>query len=548
MKKMKGILSTILVLSFSAILVGVGAKGNVDEADNNSSLLASDDSNKIVRNASTPAWNNPDDPEGYPSSQYGVYYSYHSYWSYGGVDDYWSSISNSMSIAFKCRDCWRYDDFSIFAINDGVTSSSSDITVNSDGTHTLTIQNAYRCVYQWVENFVYLGNGSPIAFYDSNKDGKYISRINFVKNSKLQVVSKYAFYNNSYLEEIDLSNCTNLTRIEDGAFENCVNLKKVILPDSVVSIGKNAFRGCTKLESSNNTQILNLKNVTYIGPNAFYGCSGTEFKTINLPSTLVTLGTQSFYNCENLEAITIPESVTQVGDATFYGCLHLTQARIYNKTLSAEEFSQCTSLASVTLNNEITVIPEKCFKNSTCTNLYRTIGADEENPDGNDTIQGFPLNLAIIKEEAFYGSSKEVLDVNNYRIQLYYNGNEVSDFSFEGEYQIKLSYIGNDLCDEPVKRYSINFNFTDMDKLYLSKIVVNGVLVDISKNQFSYYIIVDKDITEVSLELESVGEGIITVNGIEYTKGMKVSIGKESIKINVTDGSRTTGYELIIRE
>lgn len=58
MKKMKGILSTILVLSFSAILVGVGAKGNVDEADNNSSLLASDDSNKIVRNASTPAWNN----------------------------------------------------------------------------------------------------------------------------------------------------------------------------------------------------------------------------------------------------------------------------------------------------------------------------------------------------------------------------------------------------------------------------------------------------------------------------------------------------------
>ena len=403
MKKMKGILSTILVLSFSAILVGVGAKGNVDEADNNSSLLASDDSNKIVRNASTPAWNNPDDPEGYPSSQYGVYYNDHSYWSYGGVDDYWSNISNSMSIAFKCRDCRWYEDFSIFAINDGVTSSSSDITVNSDGTHTLTIQNAYRCYHQWVENFVYLGNGSPIAFYDSNKDGKYISRINFVKNSKLQVVSKYAFYNNSYLEEIDLSNCTNLTRIEDGAFENCVNLKKVILPDSVVSIGKNAFRGCTKLESSNNTQILNLEGVTYIGPNAFNGCSGTEFKTINLPSTLVTLGTQAFYNCENLEAITIPESVTQVGDATFYGCLHLTQARIYNKTLSAEEFSQCTSLASVTLNNEITVIPEKCFKNSTCTNLYRTIGADEENPDGNDTIQGFPLNLAIIKEEAFYG-------------------------------------------------------------------------------------------------------------------------------------------------
>ena len=92
MKKMKGFLSTILVLSLSTILVGFGAKGKMDEFDNNSSLLASDDSNKIVRSASTPAWNNPDDPEGYPSSQYGVYYNDDSYWSYGGVNDYWSII------------------------------------------------------------------------------------------------------------------------------------------------------------------------------------------------------------------------------------------------------------------------------------------------------------------------------------------------------------------------------------------------------------------------------------------------------------------------
>lgn len=152
------------------------------------------------------------------------------------------------------------------------------------------------------------------------------------------------------------------------------------------------------------------------------------------------------------------------------------------------------------------------------------------------------------KVNGIIGSVKETIDANDYKIQLYYNGNEVSDFSFEGEYQIKLSYTGSDLCDEPVKRYTINFNFTDMDKLYLNKIVVNGILVDIAKNQFSYYITVSEDTTEVSLELESVGEGIITVNGLEYSKDMKVIIGEESIKINVTDGVRTTGYELIIRK
>ena len=99
-RKMKGFFSTILLCSLMSFFVIGNAKNNESELNDNSDVLASNENEtKVVRNAPTvPAWNNPDDPEGYPSSQYSIYYNEHSYWSYGGVDDYWSNISNSMSI------------------------------------------------------------------------------------------------------------------------------------------------------------------------------------------------------------------------------------------------------------------------------------------------------------------------------------------------------------------------------------------------------------------------------------------------------------------
>lgn len=156
--------------------------------------------------------------------------------------------------------------------------------------------------------------------------------------------------------------------------------------------------------------------------------------------------------------------------------------------------------------------------------------------------KSFKINGIMNKE-------KEVLDEHEYKIELVYHGEIVSDFNYEGEYQIKLSYIGDNLCEEPFKAYNVTFNFTDMDKLYLNKIVVNDANIVIAKNQFVYYISLANDVNEISLELTSVGKSTIYVNGILYNNGMKIAVeNDQNITVIVTDGIKTMGYSLIIKK
>ena len=88
------------------------------------------------------------------------------------------------------------------------------------------------------------------------------------------------------------------------------NVKQVIIADGVTTIGKDAFKECTKLTS------INIPNsVTAIGYMAFYRCEA--LKSINIPNGVTIIGYQTFYNCNRLTSINIPNSVTTIGYLAF---------------------------------------------------------------------------------------------------------------------------------------------------------------------------------------------------------------------------------------
>ncbi len=81
------------------------------------------------------------------------------------------------------------------------------------------------------------------------------------------------------------------------AFRDNTNIKYVYIPDSVTSISRHAFHGCTSLE------LVRFGNIKVLGAYAFGNTAITE---IYLPDSLVAIEQSALASCDKLEEIRIP--------------------------------------------------------------------------------------------------------------------------------------------------------------------------------------------------------------------------------------------------
>ena len=93
------------------------------------------------------------------------------------------------------------------------------------------------------------------------------------------------------------------------------DIKRVIIGDSVTSIGNEAFRQCFSL-----TSVTIGNSVTTIGNSAFSGCN--SLTSVTIPNSVTTIGQSAFSDCSSLTSVTIPNSVTTISDNTFSGCIY----------------------------------------------------------------------------------------------------------------------------------------------------------------------------------------------------------------------------------
>ncbi|MBO4572739.1 MAG: leucine-rich repeat protein [Clostridia bacterium] len=87
------------------------------------------------------------------------------------------------------------------------------------------------------------------------------------------------------------------------------------IPASVTNVSAGAFKGNTSLTS---LVFEGTGTAVTIGDNAFYGCTALE--TVTLPEGLTTIGAFAFKNCTALTAVNIPSTVTTISKGAFFGC------------------------------------------------------------------------------------------------------------------------------------------------------------------------------------------------------------------------------------
>ena len=168
---------------------------------------------------------------------------------------------------------------------------------------------------------------------------------NLVIGNSVTSIGISAFDGCSGLTEV-IWNARNVQDFQDNSsrpFSGCDRLTDFVFGEEVEHIPDYL---CYQLTSLNTIVIPN--SVTSIGTNAFSFCSG--LKTVTIPNSVTSIGTNAFSFCSGLKTVTIPNSVTDIGDEAFYYCTGLKTVTIGNsvKSIGDKAFYHCSSLEHVT--------------------------------------------------------------------------------------------------------------------------------------------------------------------------------------------------------
>ena len=205
------------------------------------------------------------------------------------------------------------------------------------------------CVFSPMDNIIFADTNVKaicVANWDTNGDGE----LSYAEAAAVTDLGQVFRGNTEITSFEELRDFVGLNSIGDYEFFNCHGLTSIEIPNSVISIGIGAFRNCSSMarmvvesgntvydsrgncnsiiKTSTNELVAGCKttvipdSVTSIGNDAFYFCSGLT--SIEIPNTVISIGSLAFEGCTGLTSIEIPNSVTSIERGAFWGCSNLT--------------------------------------------------------------------------------------------------------------------------------------------------------------------------------------------------------------------------------
>ena len=190
-----------------------------------------------------------------------------------------------------------------------------------------------------------------------------------------------------------------VTSVGNYAFSYLGGITSVSLPDSLVSIGKWAFTGCSITEIRIPDSVMEIKE------SAFALCE--ELESITLSNILQEIEFGTFQSCTNLKNVTLPASVKIIGDDAFLNCESLEEIDLSSVSHidGLAVFVNCTSLKNIIVTKD-SAVEQYCVQN----HLPYTAGERPEAASANEDICGHGLTWKLENETLTISGSGAMAD------------------------------------------------------------------------------------------------------------------------------------------
>ena len=346
--------------------------------------------------------------------------------------------------------------------------------------------------------------GGNMPYYHNLKDVRYIidSDLETYLQSNHPIINDIRCGIKYYLNDQEITTLeipSEITSIGDGVFLSSNSLTNLTLSSKITSAGKYAFNNCSNLKDIryyiyddlatyiqkghpafyvncgikyywNNQEITTLEiptSVTSIGNHAFYGCNGLT--SVEFPSNLSSIGDWAFSNCSGLTSVDLPSSITKMGECVFYYCKNLSSVKLPSEitAISNGAFGY-SSLKDIELPAGITSIGDDAFVN--CSNLQNinlpsgitTIGTGAFWDCSNLTNVILPSALASIGAIAFANCS------NLANVTLSSNITSIGYSAFSDCNSLKNLTISKDVTSIKDIRFYYEYDELELESVYVA--------------------------------------------------------------------------------